>query len=292
MPGPPPEGLGYSPGTTVSEPGPFWTATIGTTILYRSSDQHHAPLVFDNTTGNSLLGAEDLDLGFGAGVRLSLERHYQLWDLEFIYYGVGDWGVSRMVSDPGNLSVPLLTGQTLDSANATYDSTLNSLELNLKRHLTDRLTALIGFRWIERDDLFTIGGSSASFLGTNSVETDNNLLGLQIGLEGKLWEDKEHFSIDGFVKAGVYGNYLHTHQVFDTSESYWGYDQNNGHTSLAAEAGLTATWRVSPYLALKVGYEVLVLDGIALAPDMLTGIGPFQSTALYHGAIVAAQFDW
>ena len=88
-----------------------------------------------------------------------------------------------------------------------YDTKLYNSELNVRWNLYNRLTLLAGFRWVQLSE--NLQGSLVPLEGFKpfwNTSTTNNLYGLQIGANGKIWE-RGRFSINGLIKAGAYVNH-------------------------------------------------------------------------------------
>lgn len=291
----------YAPPPTypvfVPEPGPRWSIEAGATILTSSGFAHDLPLILDNNTGATLVNAKDFDLGWAAGPRVALTRHLPFinMDIELVVYSVSGFGQTRTASDTNSLSVPMLTSSLIDQAYASYTSSLSSLEVNFKRNLGEHFTAFAGFRWVDLAEDIVVGGYGATAGVNDSTEahTDNTLWGVQVGLQAKILDVKSVFHVDGFAKAGIYGNSAETHLFYDGFDYY---DENDNHLSFVGEFGLSATWQITNHFGLTAGYEFLCLDAVAQAPTTLvyagTGVNLFQSTTYYQGANVTATFTF
>ena len=102
-----------------------------------------------------------------------------------------------------------------------------------------------------------------------NTTTTNNLYGLQIGADGKLFE-RGRFSIDGLVKAGIFDN--NAEQTTEISVIFkkqrWASASANA-AAFAGETGLQCKYQVTQRLLLKLGYEAMWLQGVALAPGQI-----------------------
>jgi hypothetical protein len=139
---------------------------------------------------------------------------------------------------------------------------------------------------------------------TNSTSTDtinffdikNNLIGFQIGLREDTWQINRRFSLHGFLNAGVYYNRIQfangliesttllaaddpttpadpmNDAPVDESGTFVSTSSNiasSEPTDVAylAEASITAICRLNKSVALRGGYQMFWIDGLALAED-------------------------
>ena len=72
------------------------------------------------------------------------------------------------------------------------------------------------------------------------------------------------------------------------------YSASTNHTAFIGELGLQARYQVTQGLALRAGYELLWLDGVAIAPAQYTNIQGIDSnaTVFYHGATVGMEYSF
>jgi hypothetical protein len=101
-----------------------------------------------------------------------------------------------------------------------------------------------------------------------TAKTQNNLYGGQIGVDAKLLE-LGRFSIDGLIKAGVYDNNASQWGLVSMAKKLFPTQATTNHPAVVGEAELQLKYKLTKGLALKVGYEALWLDGVALAPGQI-----------------------
>ncbi len=87
--------------------------------------------------------------------------------------------------------------------NYNYISQLHSAEINLRRPIWERLSVLMGFRYLELHEELNSTIDEAPVLDVN---VDNHLYGGQIGMN-VAFINTCRWSLEGVIKAGVYGNY-------------------------------------------------------------------------------------
>jgi hypothetical protein len=180
-----------------------------------------------------------------------------------------------------------------------YASKLYNAEVNVRWNPLCRVTVLAGFRWLElRENLegVTIPSVEETFWNTN---TKNNLFGFQIGAEGVIL-DRGCFSIDGVLKAGVFGNHAEQSVAAHNSNVMDVFTASTNHTSFLGEIGLMCKYQVTSQMTLRAGYEALWLQGVALAPAQIQesnvladqiGINS-NNGVLYHGATAGFEFSF
>jgi hypothetical protein len=187
---------------------PAWTVTADALIMTRGGGNHDRLLIND-TTSATLFAANDLKFNWVDGPRISIVKHGSAdLDLEVNYFGL-DFSSDNHFITPvdadaivGRSAVGvLLAGETADF---DYQSRIDSTEINLRRNLNDSLTALLGFRWIElHEEYSTVFRGNETMVNVNA---DNHLYGAQIGALGKLWSNGDSLYLQGFGKAGLFGN--------------------------------------------------------------------------------------
>ena len=145
--------------------------------------------------------------------------------------------------------------------------------------------------------------ATAAFPPFWNTSTTNNLYGLQIGADGKLFE-RGRFSIDGLIKVGGYWNHASESTGVSIEKVVYPSGASTDHAAFVGEAGLQCKYQVTRGLALKLGYEALWLYGVALAPGQIqetyetapatvTALGVnSDSGVLFHGATAGLEFSF
>ncbi|HUT87957.1 MAG TPA: hypothetical protein VMY37_00530 [Thermoguttaceae bacterium] len=295
--------------------GPVWTVTAGALIMDRSTPDD-AVLVTDSLQagGNVLLDAGEFDFDFRGGWELGAIRHNfrcTCWDLEARYARIDGWrSVRDFVFSPYGSVVHYRTpiGNTAFSAlvGAAYESHFDSLELNLRRPIgCGGLTLLAGFRFAELDErgmtiLRVTDPGALENLATSQIGAINDLYGFQLGADGCLWQWC-CLSLDGKLRAGVYSNRAVnsvTHVQTGAPEA-WGSRARDNQAAFLGELGLTGTCQLTDGVALRAGYQLTWLEGVAVASDQVAVSDPVFGTAtvdtdggvLYHGAVISLEFS-
>lgn len=279
---------------------PQWTVTAGSITLHRSRARGES-LVFEGAADRELSNVRDFDLGWAGGPQIELTRHFDCGcELAARYFSIDGWSASRTLADAGNLRVPLVSDDPddfFDTAHAGYASRLYSTELNLQRPLGERLHFLAGFRWVELHEAISAGAFSPGLEGTFDFRTANHLYGFQIGTEGALWAAGP-LTLDGFLKAGVYGNAIGVQAEGHGTEFDLEGSGSRGRTSFLGELGLLAKYRFAEHWTASAGYEAMWIDGVSLAADSVAALAQsdddrlLNGSTFYHGLLVGLELAW
>lgn len=257
----------------------------------------------------TILSTSDLDFDFEPGMRVLLgHRLHNGWAIEGGYLGLfnanawaeavpPDQGTNYTFPDGlGYINVPPDGGFRVN-----YDSSLQSAELNFVccNGCCDPCTEgkgkskgecghgnmycrtfewLVGFRyinWHEHLNIYferpqTTETGMGIETGEYDIRTSSNLYGPQVGARVRRWGKRWGWEATG--KAGIFGcdaqqeQYVNdfgyelpdrTHSVSDSQVAFLG------------EINLTAIYRLNDVWNLRAGYNVIWINGVALAPDQL-----------------------
>jgi hypothetical protein len=307
------------------DPGPCWLGqTSFDVLMFSRSDADSRAIANTRTSVDfgppagvvELLGADvanTTDLGFPvtAAFRFNLVLPGENGcDLVFNYLG-SHFDVSRTF-DGATTGYPFFEFglSPLDDSvyQTSYESSLNSFELNSRFRHWSHVAPLVGVRLIQLDDtLSQLSADATSQL--DSTKATNQLWGFQLGAEALLW-DGGSVRLQTTVKSGVFYNNLDLTVVgsdvsktnsitmvtttIDPDASF-----STGHISYFGEMNLELAYRVGPHWAIRVGYAAMWMDGVALAPDQFdsfhlqSGVGTFNyGTVLYHGSYVGLEATW
>jgi hypothetical protein len=301
------EGCGYSPACCC----PRWTITADAIIFDRIGTKHRQLVNETNQdlpTDGVLLSSENFNQGFRGGPRVSLIRHGdRCFDLEVLYFQIDGWKSSKVVRPDGEdgrgigFSAPdFIVRSYVDPYQWDYASKLYNGEFNVRWNPSCRVTLLAGFRWAELREDLNGGILSPLFESFWDTSTQNDLYGFQIGAEAILFQ-RCRFSIDGLLKAGIYGN--HAQQLSSGTDYEYGFARGSASTNRTAflgQVGLQCKYQVTDCLTFRAGYEAMWIDGVALAPGQIDvtnlytneiGIDTNGSVFL-HGATVGFEYSF
>lgn len=263
--------------------------------------------------GDEVANATDLGFPVTAGFRFNLVL---LGDdgCDLVFNYLGSRFESSRTFDGATIGYPFFEFETEPENGAmyktSYESTLNSVELNSRIRRWSRLTPFAGVRFIQLEDKLTQSlADNSAYL--DRTTTDNELWGFQLGAEALLL-DAGRARLQATVKGGVFYNNLELStsgsdfvlardpvtmeptSTYTPDESF-----STEHVSYFGEVNLEFTHRIGPSWAVRVGYAAMWLDGVALAPDqndnfnLMSGFGTFNyGTVLYHGSYVGIEATW
>jgi hypothetical protein len=282
---------------------PTWKVRAGAAILNRNRPDGVSlvrPLggLIDISTGN------DFDMGYAGGPDVSIERRLGNGpnSIEARFLGGLEWNSLHQYGAMGDIQIgPINIPLTLD-VNANYQSKLNSTEINWRHQRSDRVTWLTGFRIIELHEelAYDVDFIVPNLTGVN-WNTDNHLYGGQVGADLALWRLNAPLSINGLFKAGIYGNDADNDFTFDVlGNPLLDGGANSNPVAFVGEIGLTTAYQVTPHFALRGGYQLLWISGVALAAEQAqmtlnelnANVIDTKGDVFYHGALVGGEFTW
>lgn len=275
-------------------------AVFDALFLQRDNAAIERPLVVNTATQDtSAISAGDPASTIGTGARL-LYGNYGEDDLgwEAGYLGLWNMRSDRQATSAtgslvaNNVAFGEQTGMSGSDARTTDSATINSVELNAVWHRYDggynrrsgrpaqrcegydggSLDWLGGFRWVNLEDaaVLAVTPSNAPQASTYSARTSSNLFAGQVGVRGRM--AFERWAVEGFTKIGIAGTSLSQSQsLFDALQPSSplrtprsGSDVGMG---MVADMNLSAVYRIDDVWGLRIGYNLLWITGVALAPD-------------------------
>jgi len=260
------------------------TVRAGALFLRRDYGSN-APIVTNGPGGPTIVGADHLNGGYAPGLHASARcrvgrfylegRYMQGWNFDDSLNrisGATDF-VDGVAVAPG-INHRVIAGTDFQSAD------LNMLSTPLHR---TRLVS--GFRFIRLDD--QLQNRVPAFPNSNfDSRTTNDLFGWQLGLDGDYgpFVDWLPLSLNGFVKAGAY--YANSRSVMNLNLADVE-DSNSSNLALAAELGVSLAYQFTHCLKMEVGYQVLFMDGIAVAAEQFstTDLDPLTNS-INHGSML------
>jgi hypothetical protein len=247
--------------------------------------------------GATLVEGNDFQLGTAAGPDITLLTPIGAsLEAEVRFFCVTGWNNSRSASDPSGVQLEGygLTAPGL-SERIDYSSRLYNLEINLRPRIAEGLPLVIGFRTLQLHEWLEAWreGPEQVIVGTS---VSNFLYGLQVGAEPYLLGGGV-LQLNALVKAGIYGNVASQTSFSPVTETTVSASQDR--VSFVGDVGLTLVYRFSQFFEVRAGYELLWIEGVALAPEQSTSTGlPLPASAsvhcsagsFYQGATVALGF--
>jgi Putative beta barrel porin-7 (BBP7) len=280
---------------------PLWTVRAGAVILHRSRPDDD--VIAESATGLLQVSAGgDFTFGWDGGVDIYVARDFGCgYGLEARYFNVDsragfDRDISIDLNFGGGTIVDLLNTQ------ATYDSNLDSAEINARFDSSPRVTWLAGFRYLDLDELLDYDITVLGFLHNDiRWRTTNHLYGGQMGADLNLWNLNSPLKINSILKAGIYGNdadnsFRFTRPVLSTING----NSDASDVSFVGEIDVNFAYQMTQHFALTGGYQLMWIDNVALASDQAAlaldqgdiNIITTSGDLFYHGALAGAEFSW
>ncbi len=285
---------------------PTWRVRAGAVFLQRPTDPSRA-LVTNTVTGASVLNASQFTSAMQAGPDIDLIYNGCNLGLEARYFAVGQFpssvGPNATAGATLQFATPIAAGAT--SVSGSESSELWSLEFNVRKEVIPSvLTLLAGYRHIELNERI-FGSTSLAGAATDlfSTQAFNRMDGFQLGGEAVLWRPAcSRFRLEGDAKVGVFGdatsNYGSNAVVGAAPAAIA--TATGTHTAFMTEWGITGVVQLTPHLDARVGYQGLLLDGVALASQQMGALNPLTGAAttvntgtpIYHGAVADLEYCW
>ncbi|MFZ1964891.1 MAG: hypothetical protein WAU78_15735 [Roseiarcus sp.] len=261
-----------------------------------------------NDPGVAAFNSNQFRQGFSAGPKLSLiYRDDSGYGVELSYFNIFNQSATKAVGPDGDWLVMKAPGtfwQTQDFPDQAMvwkaTTSLYSAEANGRLTLSGGATVLAGVRWLQLndglqgtltpadaraptwkqnqncadDDLSEVpsclppGGPAGNYPPFWTTNATNALYGVQVGAEGTLLE-LGRWSLDGLLKVGLYDDNARQGTGVSLKKVVHPSSAQTNRAAFASEANVRVKYRISDSLALKVGYEALWLDGVALAPGQI-----------------------
>jgi Putative beta barrel porin-7 (BBP7) len=237
---------------------------------------------------------------------------------ELSYWGLFGLNANQTArSSAGTLAIPGDLGLASNNffltnvLNVNYQSQLNNVEFNCIKSCClccgNQIDFLCGFRYINLNETFKITGTDfQEGMSNYNVHSDNNLYGLQMGGRyTRQWTDL--WSLQLTAKSGVFLNDIHQTQAATDFPNNTGpfslrdrVSARGSAVAMLGELDFILIRRLNDTWSLRLGYTVIGLGGLALAPDQLD----FTDTAtsgtqlnsngwiFVHGAVLGLQARW
>jgi hypothetical protein len=125
------------------------------------------------------------------------------------------------------------------------------------------------------------GGAVDGYPPFWTTTTTNDLFGLQAGAEGTLLTIGR-LALGGVAKAGIYDNHARQSAAVSMKKQVYHASAGGNRMAFVGQGGIHATYTVTRKLSGKLGYELLWLDRVALAPGQISktvsGANPTSET--------------
>jgi hypothetical protein len=296
-------------------------ALLGSVYLQRDNQSAGRPLVVDGPGGPAALHTGGLSSATQPGFRLLYGRARGCdpgWEVGYL----GVWGMfasDTATSANGTLQVAGPLGlqpgvlQAADVARSSYRSSLNSFEVNLFRRWCDggpdRLAGepwrrcgpydrgtfdwLAGFRWAGLDETallaFTPPGNRGA--GLYGVESSSNIFAAQVGARSRMAWERWAFETWGKVAFGGSAMGQSQQPIYNSDITVAGEpllersarSSREGGVGFIGDLTFALTYRINETWGLRLGYNLLWLSGVALAPNQFDFSTPPGGGLELHG---------
>lgn len=289
----------------LATPEHAWSARFSTIFLQRDRPAATSFLINTNT-GEPIVNPHNFLFAFAPGADIGLVRSGEAYDLDLRYFGVyqGNALQGPFNAGPGT-GFAGAGGGSPDSATITSSDvfSLNSAEANLRRDLTASCSLLAGFRYVSfRDRMSAIGVDTVTPDVTHvRIDGNNNLYGLQVGIQTLMWSDGKSCRVEGTFKAGILANTATSgFRLDDTSGNIIAATASRTREAFVGDVNFTAVNQLNDHWAIRAGYQLLWLSGVATASEQVSQFN-FNSgeltTNLSHslflyGATLGLEFAW
>jgi hypothetical protein len=293
-------------------------------FLERDNQSVNQPVVITGLWPDAFtteLSTGDLNFGWESGLRALMGVRLNEctgWAVEGSYLGVFNADAAALavrpdantaLTLPGGLGPALNVFQAADQIRLDYGSELHSADLSLVRCRSGAAGCgsvewMAGFRYLDLSETFGISGLRVNQglpeTGVYNVQTHNNLYGAQLGARLRRCLGRLSGEVTG--KAGIYYN--------DASQAQFILDYGDidprrdgqaegDHTAFVGEVNLSAIYQLTSVWGLRAGYNLIWIEGVALAPDQLdfssaTDVNQLSSSGglFLHGVNVGLEARW
>jgi hypothetical protein len=233
------------------------------------------PLLTRDADNSTVLDAKDIQfpMGFGPRVGLVLSGLLFGFDLDLGYFDIPQWSATQSPGDTGGLYVPFWRPGNPASPNLTFNylSRLQSAELSVGWPLISQTLSLTGgFRWFElKENLGATADGGGTTFGLFNSEITNELYTLQLGLDAWL-SLGDKFAVGGDLKGGIGGDAAQHDLGGTVNDAPVSSLAKGSHLCYFGEADVTLAVTVMQNVYMRIGYELLYLDGIDMAVNQLS----------------------
>ncbi len=263
-----------------------WCEVRAATVLMLRNDPNDLRFISQpNGTDAFNYSQFDFDVEPGADIAL-VHRGDTCWDARYL----GLWEVSDQLTvgpfPAGtvffNTSPPTPAVFPPDTTiTANYESELHSLEFNLRGNAGPGMTVAIGARYLNLREQFHATFSAPAVPNLDfDAQVENDLYGIQVGAEKNCCCDRhDRFRLTIFAKAGVYAvDAQHDVSLTVPPAFFAAGSASESDAAFVGEAGISLSCKVSCCCTVFMGYQLLGIDGVAVASDQIAATGDLAAT--------------
>ncbi|MFK7767583.1 MAG: hypothetical protein AB8B55_10210 [Mariniblastus sp.] len=248
--------------------------------LSRTGGPDDSPFLFDQFTSAPILSHSDLEFGGSENAtRYSfLFQSVGGTGFEFSFFDMD--GFVTESSHPG--SFPLMFGgipaSFTSGYDVRYDSRLKNYEFNTWIRERRWLRWGAGLRHIDLRENFNAvatGSTTATSRGSGFFsDTDNDLFGAQAMIELR-YQLATDIRLEGGIKGGLFTNNLDVRYFSQNRELHY----EDKATTTVIDFNIGIAYDITRNVGLRFGYQNILIDDVALAPDQSAAVGFFDTSA-------------
>ena len=292
-----------------NDPCPRVYAQVGAMFLQRTPQFSNQPIVVDPTVDSTLLSTSDLNFNVDPGLQATIGmRSIGGRTVELDYFGLFEGNASAVVGAPNAnafLTFPNnLVGNVfvdMDQVSVNYTSSVQSVAVNLISCFGGCDTAcdscdgcdgcdgfgnggggarcrslswFAGFRYLNVSERLDLQAQRNDINGVENgsynIRTRNNLYGAQLG--ARMRRTQGRFGWDGAGFGGIFGNDANQTQSVTDFPNFAlrpSVSSNQGGAAFVGGGNTSGLFRLNNVWNLRAGYNVMWIEGLALAPDQL-----------------------
>ena len=276
------------------DPCPCVYVQVGALLMQQQPRFSNQPIVVDPNTNTTFLSTSDFDSNFNPGLQATVGmRLCGGRAVEFDYFGLFGRNASAVAVSPDPnafLTFPNnLAGNVfvdMDRAQVDYSSSIHSFAANLLcccgccdecgccEVRCRSFEWFAGFRYLNVAEEFDITAqrtvAGAVEEGSYNIRTNNHLYGAQLGARLRRTRGRLGWEAGGF--AGIFGNDASQTQSVTDFPNFPlrpTVSSSGGRVSFVGGANLSGLYSLTNVWNLRAGYNVIWIEGVALAPDQL-----------------------
>jgi hypothetical protein len=298
-------------------------AIWGDVAFFRRAEGNNHRLIIDEGTGKlnssgccsssacesrKLLHDFHYEPGFKVGIAYMTPHSI----LEATYLWIRQWESACHKSDPGEIFFseknPDITNDFsgADSASAHYLCQFQNAEVNYfwynkpRRENWFAAAWIVGVRYIFFSDILNISFQNGSDQSSYNIHVKNHIPVLHVG--GVVtWNPGRVFSWDLLAKVGMGADCYNQHTFLgdlNNTVTVRNYNASKISTPFLAEAALAFTYQPLTWFNLHIAYQMIYLNGVALAPDQLVKSSNNEHRAraigqvIFHGWTAGLMFSF
>jgi hypothetical protein len=284
--------------------GPVWSVRAGAVILERSRPKRQRVIEDRNGPADRDGFTDAFDFGWEGGPDVTITRWLRNGNgIEVRYFGALEWDADASWTSDTGWAIPTnppRTGTGVAIIDADYISRLNSTEVNYRQAPNDRISWLAGFRWIELHEELNVDADFGANMTDIGWNVDNHLYGGQAGAEVLLLDRGGPFQLTSWFKGGIFGN--DADNDFTLNQSVGpdlAFKTEKGDVTFLGDIAFLGRYRLNDNISLNSGYQLLWLDGVALASEQIFATNVVSGGGIdtdgfvfYHGALLSMDIIW